>query len=225
MNLYHILPFHRLVDVFETRELYFSSPKSWEDPYESVVGGDIVNSVFAQCWCKLAVSDAMWRIYSPDRLSVRIKTTSQKLTEEVRGGLKHRGDRYRARRRSVDYRLTRDIPAAVREAQAAFGKDSSTSSALAPLFIKRRAFKHESEYRIVVHDRNPENGQKELRVPVNPHKLILSVFADPRAPDAVVEVFKFFLKEKIQFKGSVAKSALYDQVDPRSGRPRRSHHK
>ncbi len=211
MYLYHILPFHRLVEVFETRTLYFSSPKSWEDPYETRLGGDLVNSVFAQCWCKLGLSDAMWRIYSPDRLSVRIKTTSEMLTEQVRGGLHDWGGRYRVRRRPVDYYLTSDLERAIKEAQA---QVSGVSRTLAPLFIKRKAFKHESEYRIVVYDRNPDERQKELLVPVNPHKLILSVLADPRAPDAMVEVFKFFLKEKVKFKGRVAKSALYERAEP-----------
>ncbi len=211
MNLYHILPFHRLVAVFETRKLYFSSPKSWEDPYETTVGAGVVDSVFAQCWCKLAVSDAMWRIYSPDRLSVRIKTTPDLLTEQVRGGLKGSGDRYQVRRRAVDYHLTSDIEHAIKEAQA---KTTGMSRTLAPLFIKRRAFRHESEYRIVVHDRSPDRGQKELLVPVNPHKLILGVLLDPRATAATVEIFEFFLKEKLKFKGSVAKSALYERAEP-----------
>lgn len=211
MYLYHILPFHRLVEVFETENLYFSSPRAWEDPYETRVGGDQVNSVFAQCWCKLGVSDAMWRIYSPDRLSVRIKTTSDMLTEHVRGGLSNRGERYRVRRRSVDYFLTSDLKRAITEAQA---QASGVGRKLAPLFIKRRAFKHESEYRTVVYDRNADESSKGLFVPVKPHKLILSVLVDPRAPDAIVEVFKFFLKEKVKFKGRVAKSTLYERVEP-----------
>jgi len=77
MYLYHILPFHRLVEVFETRQLYFSSPTTWDDPYEETVAGNLVNWVSAQCWCKLGVSDAMWRIYSPDRLQF---ASGQRLT-------------------------------------------------------------------------------------------------------------------------------------------------
>jgi hypothetical protein len=43
------------------------------------------------------------------------------------------------------------------------------------------------------------------------------VLADPRAPDEMVEVFEFFLKNKLKFKGHVGKSTLYEKVEPSGG--------
>jgi hypothetical protein len=179
MYLYRILPFHRLVEVFETGSLYFSSPTTWPDPYEETLAGELAHSVFAQCWCKLGVSDAMWRIYSPDRLSVRIKTTSDTLTQQVRHGLSGHDGRYRVRRRPIEYMLIGDIRAAIKDAQSGWGEASRVSRTLAPFFIKRKAFKHESEYRIVVYDQEAEGQKDGLYVPVKPHSLISSVLADP----------------------------------------------
>ena len=58
--LYRIMPLRHVVDLFESRELYFASPESWDDPYEKVLRHKGSTSAFAQCWCTRAVSDAMW---------------------------------------------------------------------------------------------------------------------------------------------------------------------
>ena len=113
----------------------------------------------------------------------------------------------------VDYKPTSEIEAAIEERQPA-RRHSPENRALASLFVKRNAFKHESEYRVVVLDRSPEDGQTRLTVPtIDPHLLVQSVLVDPRAHDATVKVFKFFLKEKLKFKGSVAKSVLYERAE------------
>lgn len=43
------------------------------------------SALFAQCWSKVAESDAMWRIYSQNGLGVRVGTTNKKLARETRG--------------------------------------------------------------------------------------------------------------------------------------------
>ena len=77
--LYRIIRFERFVPMLRDNEWHFAHPSVWEDPFEVRVTNALSNAVFAQCWCRDGVSDAMWRIYSPDRLSVRIRTTEQKL--------------------------------------------------------------------------------------------------------------------------------------------------
>lgn len=211
MYLYRILPFHHLVELFEKRALSLSSPKTWEDPYEWIIGDRLLDSIFAQCWCTLGVSDAMWRIYSPDRFSVRIKTTRERLENAVAAGLSP-SERFKWKMGKVDYKPTSEIETAIDKRQPA-RTHSPENRALASLFVKRNAFKHESEYRVVVLDRSRAVHQARLLVPMNPHELVLSVLVDPRAHNATVQVFKFFLKEKIHFKGSVAKSVLYERAE------------
>ena len=89
-SLYRILSFDRLVEIFQNRELFLSHPSNWEDPYETVLDHKHSSSFFAQCWCKHGVSDAMWRIYSPNQLAVRIRTTKERLEQELNAAaMKH----------------------------------------------------------------------------------------------------------------------------------------
>jgi hypothetical protein len=112
----------------------------------------------------------------------------------------------------VDYKPTSQIPAP---------SAKTLDDALAALFIKRSAFKHEAEYGLIVYDKNRESHDR-LLVPVNPDRLILSVLADPRAPDEMVKVFEFFLAKKLQFTGNVAKSVLYARTEPPASRGKKS---
>ena len=80
-------------------------------------------------------------------------------------------------------------------------------------FLKRKAFRHESEYRLVVFARRDRPSGKRLLIPVDPHRLILSVLMDPRAHEATVSVFKFFLEKRLKYHGLVGKSTLYDKPE------------
>ena len=211
--LYHILPFHYLVEIFENQALSLSCPKSWDDPYESVLDVGILDSIFAQCWCRLGVSDAMWRIYSKDQLSVRIKTTVPRLRAELETALS-KDDRFTWRMGTVDYQPTPRVKNTVRQHLTALGATGDAKHALDSLFIKRKAFEHEAEYRIAVFSRHPLRDKPRLTFSVNAHRIILSVLVDPRAPDRAVNVYKYYLKSKLAFRGPVGKSELYARVEP-----------
>ena len=73
------MDFSRIVELFESRELSFARPSSWDDPYERVLQHKHSEQFYAQCWSKKAVSDAMWRIYSSERRGLRIRTSRDKL--------------------------------------------------------------------------------------------------------------------------------------------------
>lgn len=71
--LYRIMRFDHAVQVLKGA-LYFSHPSQWEDPYETHVKHSYDHAIFAQCWTTASMSDAMWRIYSPNFLGVRLRT-------------------------------------------------------------------------------------------------------------------------------------------------------
>ena len=96
--LYKYLTFEQFVDLVENEKLYFTRITNWEDVYEGYYVNKffeyalhnskvkvsrefikeniymIKNSRYAQCWCMdKSESDAMWRIYSPNKTGVRIK--------------------------------------------------------------------------------------------------------------------------------------------------------
>ena len=77
--LYRIMDFHRVVQMFEGEKFHFSHPSTWDDPYEKFIKHHLSHALFAQCWSRAYSSDAMWRIYSPHGLGVRISTTEEKL--------------------------------------------------------------------------------------------------------------------------------------------------
>ena len=209
--LYRILSFEHLVDLFESRSLYFSSPRNWEDPFEKILVHRRSAAIFAQCWCKKAVSDAMWRIYSENKMSVRIKTHVIQLSAQLH---RARGaeELINFRTHDVEYLATNELSKKLKAIAEDLDISFTSYRAADALLIKREAFDHEAEVRVVVHDNKWQEGDSQknhLRISIDPHSLIESVYFDPRASDRYIEVCSYFLKQKLQFKGAVGKSGLY----------------
>ena len=93
--IYRLIEVHHLFELFESRLLTLVAPKLWDDPYDNFLGHcyGIVPSepncrydysgyaklIFGNCWTLNQDNDATWRIYSPDKRRVKIKTTVKKL--------------------------------------------------------------------------------------------------------------------------------------------------
>ena len=79
------------------------------------------------------------------------------------------------------------------------------------LFIKRLAFDHERETRVVIFDGDSLSGEvkKGIFVEVEPFDLLTSIWIDPRAPDEIVKAYRFYLQNELRFTGKVERSALY----------------
>lgn len=213
-RLYRILSFDRAVQIFEREELHFAHPSTWADPYEVKLRHAASDQLFGQCWCTRGVSDAMWRIYSPNHLGVRISTSTKKLRQALTPMVKARDGILRLD--EVDYKSQHDINLMMRAVQADLKENFSTERAMDALFLKREAFDHESEYRAVIHfpgatDESLRNG---VKVQVDPHRLIDSVLLDPRAPTELAAAFAFYFTDKIKFKKRVAPSVLYKSQTP-----------
>ena len=209
--LYRILSFEHLVDLFESQTLYFSSPKNWEDPFEKILVHRRSRAMFAQCWCKKAVSDAMWRIYSNNKTSVRIKTHVVKLSAQLH---RARGTQelINFRIHDVEYLATAELSTRLKSIAQDLDDNFTSYRAADGLLVKREAFDHEAEARAIVHDnkwQECDGARNHIRIAIDPHALIESVYFDPRASDRYIEVCTFFLRQKLKFKGAVGKSGLY----------------
>ncbi|EPK9348293.1 TPA: DUF2971 domain-containing protein, partial [Klebsiella pneumoniae] len=91
--VYRIFSYERFIELITTNQLVLVQPSMWDDPYENfflkteVVSDDgefgslesLCNSWYGQCWTENEDTDAMWRIYSPEKRGVRVKTTIRKL--------------------------------------------------------------------------------------------------------------------------------------------------
>jgi hypothetical protein len=206
--LYRTIRFDHLVQIFRDRQLYFSNPSQWDDPYETRLNHPAFQTVAAQCWCKHSVSDAMWRIYSPHQLGVRIKTTKDVLLEQLGGSLED-SNRYSWRMDEVVYDPQRIIDDKLKALAESLQDRNDYAKVLDSLFWKRRAFVHEAEVRAVVFDKIAKQPITHVHVPIDPDRLIKSVLFDPRASKEMVDVYTHYLKNKLGYQGRISQSALY----------------
>jgi len=213
-SLYRILPFHRVVQLFQSHRLHFSHPSTWEDPYETRLRHPMSSRIYAQCWCKKGVSDAMWRIYSSNALGVRIRTTRSRLrkvltAEKMTSVINFKIKDVRYLQESV---LNYEVEAVADE----LSQKLSFTDASSPLFMKRLAFRHEAEVRAVIlcNEPTPVDVRDGVNIHVDPHELISTVLVDPRAPDEFVSAYRHYLQDELGFTGRVQKSGLYAEHDP-----------
>lgn len=205
-----ILPFEYAVNLFESNELFFSKPSSWDDPYEKL--NDYSNDkhtrvILAQCWCKTGYSDAMWRIFSQRKClknygpGIQIRT----YVSELKNIINDVKNKYKLKlyNDSVDYVSLKN-----------YNKMIESETRLDMAFIKRRAFRHESEYRFLITSEISnkklewyENGVKikldrELCNII--HKVFIDPFASPHLAKAVRRYFK-------NFDVSCSQSSIYKE--------------
>jgi hypothetical protein len=86
--VYRIMSIVSILEMLQKEILGLFKPKKWDAPFENALlsatvvtptreTGDISarNDVYGQCWSQYSETDAMWRIYSFDKQSAKIKTT------------------------------------------------------------------------------------------------------------------------------------------------------
>jgi hypothetical protein len=211
--LYRIMRFDHAVAALKGK-LYFSHPSRWEDPYETHIKHSYDHAVFAQCWSTASRSDAMWRIYSPDYLGVRLRTTEKKLIDAMKVHTS-KGGGFKRRLQDVKYLA----PAAYKKEIAAIENImadvdfSGPAQAADLLCVKRSAFKHEQEVRAIFFNakamRDEHPAVVGIEVPVDGFELIETVMLDPRAPEELCMAMKHYIKDVLKFPGDVGKSKLY----------------
>jgi hypothetical protein len=82
------------------------------------------------------------------------------------------------------------------------------------LLIKRRAFVHENEIRLMFLDWTENAGVEEIfKYSIDPHKLISQMMIDPRIPYADFKRIKYDIEQKTGFKGDIKRSLLYRLPD------------
>jgi Protein of unknown function (DUF2971) len=211
--LYRIVKWEHLIDLFENSYLFFARPSVWDDPYELRIEHPAMSEVFAQCWSKRGVSDAMWRIYSPEHFGVRIKIRRTILADQLK------------KAKSLVPFKSRKIGAVKYLPQSIIDKEHKKLvnelsekydpiKALNSLMYKRNAFKHEEEIRVLLYATDVPALQNGIKVPVSPHELIETILADPRMPEPVYKAFSYYINKKICFPGRFGKSSIYSAKNP-----------
>lgn len=225
--IYQILPIKYLIKILLNKKLRFNNIlKSWEDPYElfflkqnfSIEGRSIASiiseqrkALYGQCWSLNKDSDAMWRIYSHNKDSVRIKTSFLKMIQvlnQARGMLSIRST-YFGR---VEYKNQKNILEWMNQILQG-GSGNLFTSLADSLFIKRSEFIHENEVRFIINsstrtaeDENIHDDHIDMKV--DPFIFIDEIALDPRLNDEDFEERKILLS-KIAKNIPIHKSDLY----------------
>ena len=225
MTLYKFFSINALIPLLTNSMLYIDRVCSWEDVYENfflketfyskslktTIGTDaIANAVFGQCWTYAPETDAMWRIYSPNKTGVRIKTTTGKLFSTIFVDDTCIADTWLGK---VEYNSEQAMNDFIL-------KETETDSLsiwrdLMPYsqFLKRTEFEHEREFRIIkmLDSQNTENAKpfKRLAFKINIDEFIDSYLLDPRLDDTSYQQLKQQLIARGADPTKISKSPLY----------------
>jgi hypothetical protein len=236
--IYRIIPYDRFINNLKNNENVFIRPKLWDDPFENILTLQTRNRryvddkyfIYAQCWTFSKENDLLWRSYSPNKDSVKLRSTPRKMIDSIKNSkricsiisdpkviyksngisLKEEIEGFIGK---VKYLSNKRI---IRSLRQAFYSD--TNSYYEPLFLKRDAFKNEDELRIGL---RYSFGYDDIQFLLSPDifnfdietsDIIDEIVFDPRISD-----FKFeALKNQIQqygYSNPICKSNLYEIPD------------
>jgi hypothetical protein len=220
-HIYRIISIECLFELFENQQNVLVKPKKWQDPFENFIlrarmqlqTGQLAqfsfhDQFYGQCWTLQSASDAMWRIYSPAGNAVRIRSTIQTVAETLSKTL---GDyaQIQAFIGRVRYLSNKHLTA---YASSWFPGTSRLRARISAetLLVKRPAFKHEREVRLLYFQPNAGHASGDLYwYSVNPHELIDQIMIDPRMPETEVAALKERIQRKTGYRGKILRSLLY----------------
>ena len=162
-----IFSFPRFVDVLRLNSVGFVQPGHWDDPYENPLEGKTVedgegkrfilssysNTYYAQCWWHGPESDAMWRIYSPNRQGVLVSCQAASLHQSLSSSLQHPTQQLYIGR--VQYLTALELQRQLQDPQFIQSLVHSRMyypDGLPVLLKKRDSFMHENEIRVIMSD-------------------------------------------------------------------------
>lgn len=221
-KIFRIFRQDRFFDLFEKQENTLVKPSKWEDPFENVflrspvilpngerTEFDFHDEVFGQCWTLERSSDAMWRIYSKSNDAIRVRTSVGTLIESL-ASVHGKFSSARCFIGRVNYETQKGL----RE----FGKNMfklypvAAEAIAQSLLIKRNAYKHENEVRMIYIASKEEAQLGSIyKYRIDPITLVNQVMVDGRIPQNKFRE----LKEKIAYRTGLSKrrihrSRLYD---------------
>jgi hypothetical protein len=224
--IFRFLSTNRLFELFEKHKNTLVSPKLWEDPFENHImcittelkredeKGSCIgfrDNFFGQCWTQTRESDAMWRIYSPNKNGVRITTTPRKLLKSLYEDTGCQINDYSCFLGKVKYYKTPKLKEFLNLNSAEWVYFDPTGQGLAQsLLFKRTPFKHENEVRLLFNSKfKGEKNPDFYSYYFDPREIIDDIVFDPRMD---VSEFNRHKKNLIQlrFEKRIVKSRLYD---------------
>ena len=217
--VYRIMSLERLFQMFEESANYLVRPNRWEDPFENFIShlqgrlpdGELVEfaqryDFYGQCWTLVGGTDAMWRIYSRNTRSARIKVRLKDLFQHLSAYA--RGAPFIGR---VKYLHSEELLPWTRRVVRATKRPSL--ELLAKTFlVKRAAFSHENEVRLLYCSATGETG-KLYQHPLDCHRVVSEIMLDPRLTKAEAQVITEEVRVRTRYQGAIVQSDLYAPPD------------
>jgi hypothetical protein len=192
----------------------------WDDPLENFIlttaaktlAGDLRydfearNRFYGQCWSLIDESDAMWRIYSHDKMGIKVKTTIRKLIDSLQSSPDaSSGECFVGK---VKYLDSGALKQRLEDTSWLHMEAISYDGQAASLLFKRLEFTHEHEVRLLFLDHR-DGGSMIFQHSVEPLELFDEIEFDPRISTEMFEVFHFYFREKILYNKPIVQSELY----------------
>ena len=181
---------------------------------------------YGQCWSLKKESDAMWRIYSQhikndktkeliiDNIGIKVKSTIGKVFMDLFKTQKSHLNPYNNQPYNlftfvgkVKYQKKEKLVELLGNASN-FILDTTGKGQAETLMLKRLAFTHEKEVRIVYHNENCKTTDKVFKYKINPNECFEEIVVDPRISKENYIKIKRLLIEK-GFKNKIIQSGLY----------------
>ncbi|CCX70002.1 pF11185 family protein [Prevotella sp. CAG:255] len=194
--IYKFIPYKYLMTLIQG-ELYIKKISSWDDVYENFLfkekfeledqtpidATNLISGIFGQSWTLEDETDAMWRIYSDVKskdigdCAIRVKTTARKLFDTIYTNDECMATTYIGK---VDYKLSGELDNWLRKLYLTV--ETLNRSFVDSLFIKRMAFSHENEVRIIINfGSDAEECQSDhISFSINSETFIDEYLIDPR---------------------------------------------
>lgn len=220
-HVYRIMPQDFVIALFAERKNVLSQVHNWKDKFENFqlkLGGILNGERFefgfkddfvGQCWTTDSLSEAMWGIYANDPAArhLRIRSTPRKLLSGLQAA-------HPAMPQDtcfigkVKYKRENELKA---YAENGGQLDLGARRFAEALLLKRHAFRHESEVRLLYFGDAATFDDKGLyRYEVDPHAMITQIMADPNRDRANWLTDKAAIAKATGFAGEIKRSKIYD---------------
>ncbi len=231
--IYRICNYDYIKNEFINKRINLRKVLEWDDPYENIVLRSrciifnkeevslktLVASWFGLSWSKIPESDALWRIYSPNKNGIQLKTTPRKLLSTLINLNPNKFITFRIYMGYMNYFSKDEIRNFINEISIeGLASYASNLNFAKSLFIKRDTFKHEDEVRIII-DHKIDNdvygdivldeNKTFLNLQCNWNEIIDSITLDPRIDDIETSKKKSELSELFP-NVQISRSSLYE---------------
>jgi Protein of unknown function (DUF2971) len=224
--IYRTYSLEYALGLFKRRTNGLVHPSRWDDPFENfflkngavdeagnlVMLDDVHKDFYGQCWTLQEESDALWRIYSPTKGGVCIATTIRKLF----GSFYDPNDPNASQKYfigRVNYVTREGLDDFIDNTSFEDSSMGAQARTLAEtLLIKRKAFEHEKEIRLLFNDYNQDTGKDRLavfRLLDQPNSVFDKVLLDPRLTQIVADAHEAGLKQ-VGCLLPISRATLYD---------------